>query len=165
MSLNTNREGPSQEEFMERFILFIHPNDKSSLRAITIVDNNQLKNIKLQNICTIPKKFLPDFVTGVPILADTEQQEVLKGTQCLQKLDLLAQNTIGGVSAGVGNGLIKSALDTTLRFKTNEQKQNESKLNQCKSVSEFEKMRNSMLQKPQIDARAAGHDQLIPTVV
>ena len=163
MSLNTDREAPNQEDFIEQFVLFIHPDDVNSQQAISIVDNNRLPSIKIQNICTIPQKFLPQFVNGVPTLVDTKEKTVLKGTQCLQQLNVLAQDTINGASSDLGKGRPLSTLDSTLRFKTKEQTQNESKLTQCKSVAEFEKMREAMLtKKPNVNDE---RDQIVPIVV
>ena len=53
--------------------------------------------VKISNICTIPARFLPSFVDGVPILVNTKQKQLYKGTDCLTKIK--SENTTSCVPA------------------------------------------------------------------
>ena len=79
------------------FTLYALPGEKNSEKAIALLNSD----IKLLNVRTL--KNIPDFVDGVPTLANYKTKEAFKGTRCLEQLELLKKSFVSPASA-VKNG-------------------------------------------------------------
>lgn len=139
--------------FAERYVLFVHPNDRNgACRTATasLAKGGFQSEVKVSDIRNIPARFLPPFVDGVPILADTQTKEVFRGTECLQKIDAMnksscasATGALAGASGGAsmcgfqdGSPVAEQAAPVLERDLELEQK-----LQNVRSVEEYQKLR------------------------
>lgn len=108
----------SGDDFEEEFLLFVHPRDKNSQRSVRLLQQGSFADqVKINNICHIPAKFLPEFVDGVPILADMRERTLYKGSNCLSEIKRRSENefasaercTSGYGAFGDGTALLHGA--------------------------------------------------------
>lgn len=143
----------NDEAFEEQYVMFVHPRDEHCVRAVNLLQRGGFQNeVKVQNIRNIPSKFLPPFVNGVPLIADTATQKVYRGTECFNLIDSKNSTSVssaermsfgsGGASMcefGNARPVMSGAEDA--QFLQTDAKL-EKKLESVRSVEEYQKLRD-----------------------
>ena len=144
----------NDDTFSEQYVMFVHPRDDHCIRAVSLLQKGGFQNeVKVQNIRNIPAKFLPPFVNGVPLIADTSSQRIYRGTECFNLIDSKNSNTVSSAERVVGGGgasmcefgnarpVLSGAEDLNTRFLSRDVNL-ERKLESVNSVEEYQKLRD-----------------------
>lgn len=138
----------SKKEFTERYVLFIHPKDNNSIRALDLLDNSSIKgDTRVTNVSVVPGNFLPPKVIGVPTMCDTETNTWTKGTQCMEELTKHSRT-----QSAVDHGMYK--LSPEERKVSDRHKALDEQMKQCKTVEELQKLREAALPVPKTSETA-----------
>lgn len=144
----------NDDTFAEQYVMFVHPRDNHCIRAVSLLQRGGFQNdVKVQNIRNIPSKFLPPFVNGVPLIADTATQRIYRGTECFNLIDSKNSNAVSSAERVAGGGgasmcefasarpVLSGAEDVNTRFLSRDVDL-ERKLESVSSVEEYQKLRD-----------------------
>ena len=140
--------------FAERYVLFVHPNDRNGAckNAVQLLQKGGFQSdVKVSDIRHVPSRFLPPFVDGVPLLVDTTTKDIYRGTSCLQKIqaetknsyasaEMLSGATAGGTASMCGFQDGQPMVDQNAPILERDLAL-EQKLQQVTSVEEYQKLR------------------------
>ena len=101
-----NDLGAMSSDDFKTFVLYYHPADINSRKALDILGTDIPETMMIQNITSLQE--LPAYVDGVPVLACKKSKTAYKGTCCLDELKKLKKETLsfaGNRSVGISSAL------------------------------------------------------------